>query len=275
MIVRFGAGLFACLFLFLASCTTPTLPETAVRQPLQVTILADGETHTVTTEAGNVRELLAEANITYGDADLIDPRLTEPLSDGLTINIVRVTESIDIIPRSIPFDRKIVRSEAMNADDPPRILQAGQAGLQETRVRIVYHDGIEQQRIPIDVTIIESAQDEIVMVGIGAARDNVTFAGTLAYISDGTAVILRGSTLFPEQLDTGGPLDGRVFSLSPTGSHLLYTRTSTGTVGFNNSLWVLSTDRGAEPRPLDVNNILWADWNPARLDLLQIAYTTA
>ncbi|MCB8965992.1 MAG: DUF348 domain-containing protein [Ardenticatenaceae bacterium] len=275
LIVRFGAGLFACLFLFLASCTTPTLPETAVRQPLQVTILADGETHTVTTEAGNVRELLAEANITYGDADLIDPRLTEPLSDGLTINIIRVTESIDIIPRSIPFDRKIVRSEAMNADDPPRILQAGQAGLQETRVRIVYHDGIEQQRIPIDVTVVKEARDEIVMVGIGAVRDNLRFAGNLAYISDGTAVILRGSTLFPEQLNTGGPLDGRVFTLSPTGSHLLYTRTSTQTVGFNNSLWVLSTERGAQPRSLNISNILWADWNPARTELLQIAYTTA
>lgn len=269
----FIAALFAIL-LFTA-CATPTLPQTAVSQPHQVTISADGETRTLTSEAGNVRELLNEAAIAYEDADLIMPRLTEPLSDGMTITLIRVTESIEVIPRSIPFDRKTVRSEAMNAADPPRILQAGQAGLQETRVRIVYHDGIEQQRIPIDVTIIEPAQDEIVMTGIGAVRDNLAFAGMLAYISDGTAVILRGSTLFPEQLDIGGLLDGRVFSLSPTGSHLLYTRASTGTVGFNNSLWVLSTARGAKPRSLETSNVLWADWNPARVDLLQIAYTTA
>lgn len=270
------AAIFAILSLAaFSACTTQTLPETAVHNPLQITITADGETQTITTAAGNVRELLDEANITLGDADLVDPRLTDPLTNGLAVTVIRVTESIDVIPRSIPFDRKIVRSESMNADDAPRILQAGKAGLQETRVRIIYYDGFEEQRIPIDTTVIDAAQDEIVMVGIGATRENLSFAGTLAYISDGTAVILRSSTLFPEQLDVGGALDGRIFSLSPTGSYLLYTRTSTGTVGFNNSLWVLSTDRGAKPRPLHVSNVLWADWNPARTELLQIAYTTA
>jgi Tol biopolymer transport system component len=92
---------------------------------------------------------------------------------------------------------------------------------------------------------------------------------------------MRGSTAVPETLNTGDGLDGRVFSLSPTGSHLLYTRVISDDVsfvqnsGFGNSLWVIGTERGAEPRELGVENVLWADWNPNRIDLRQIAYTTA
>ncbi|MCB9004639.1 MAG: DUF348 domain-containing protein [Ardenticatenaceae bacterium] len=271
--LQIGILAFSLLFL-LTACFSPGSLETAVHDPLTVQLTADGQERSLTTNATNVRELLDEANITLGESDDVTPPPFTPLSEGMSITVVRISESIEVIPQSLPFERKIVRSDDMEADDPPRIFP-GETGLQEVRVRIVYHDGIEQQRIPIDVTVVKEARDEIVMVGIGAVRDNLRFAGNLAYISDGTAVILRGSTLFPEQLNTGGPLDGRVFTLSPTGSHLLYTRTSTQTVGFNNSLWVLSTERGAQPRSLNINNILWADWNPARTELLQIAYTTA
>jgi Tol biopolymer transport system component len=38
---------------------------------------------------------------------------------------------------------------------------------------------------------------------------------------------------------------------------------------------VIGTDPGAEARALNVENVLWAAWNPARTDPLQIAYTTA
>ena len=265
----------AFLLILLSACATSTLPETAVRQPVKVQLRVDGQSLNLTTEAANVRELLEEAGITASDSDEVDPPPFTPLTDGLTVTIVRVTESIEVIPQSLPFDRKIVRSETMDADDPPRILQAGKAGLQEVTVRIVYRDGLETERFPTQATVIEPAQDEVVMVGIGATRDNLRFEGVLAYISNGTAVYLRSSTLFPTQVNTGGPLDGRVFSLSPSGSHLLFTRTSTQTVGFNNSLWLVSTERGATPQPLGVSNILWADWNPARTAPLQIAYTTA
>ncbi|MCA9974005.1 MAG: DUF348 domain-containing protein [Anaerolineales bacterium] len=267
--------LAALLLLLLAACQTSLSPQLGTRAPAQVTLTVDGRSFNVTTAAGNVRELLAEAGITYTDLDLITPPLAEPLTDGLAVSLVRVTESIEVVPQSIPFERRTVRSDAMEAEDPPRIVQAGRAGLQEVRVRITYHDGIEVQRIPIDVTVVEPAVEEILMVGIGAVRSNLRFDGLLAYISDGTAVLLRGSTLFPEQLNTGGPLDGRVFKLSPAGSYLLYTRTSTDTLGFNNSLWLLSTTRGATPRPLGVRNVLWADWNPARIARPEIAFTTA
>ena len=164
----------------------------------------------------------------------------------------------------------------MEADDPPLIVQAGKDGLSETTIRIVYKDGLEAERWPTQTITIEEPQDEIVMVGIGAARGNVSFPGTLAYMSDGTAVLLQGSAAFPEQLDVGGGLDGRVFDLSPSGNHLLFTRVDGDPVNFNNTLYIIETQRSAKPRSLEVNDVLWAGWNPAsEAEIGEIAYTTA
>jgi hypothetical protein len=268
---------FYCLpfFLLLLGCQTE-LPETAVRGPIQVSLTADGETYNLNTEATNVRELLTEAGITLDEDDELTPPAYTPLVGGEAITVVRIREELETITESIPFDRKTVRNESMEVDDPPLIVQAGQDGLSETTIRIVYRDGLEAERWPTQTITIEEPQDEIVMVGIGAARGNVSFPGKLAYMSDGTAVILQGSAAFPEQLDVGGGLDGRVFDLSPSGSHLLFTRVDGDLANFNNALYLIETERNAEPRALGVNNVLWAGWNPAsEAEIGQIAYTTA
>lgn len=263
------------LLLFLAGCAVES-PDTAVTEPLQVTLIADGESFNLTTEATNVRELLAEAGIELGESDEVTPPVYTPLSGGETVTVVRISESIETTTQSIPFARKIVRNESMTAEDPPLIVQAGKDGLQETTIRIVYRDGLEAERWPTQTAVIEEPQDEIVMVGIGAAGGNVSFPGVLAYISDGTAVLLRGESAFPEQLAVGGQLDGRVFSLSPSGDYLLYSRVDGDPAVFNNALYVIQTQRSAEPRPLGVENVLWADWNPANeAEVGEIAYTTA
>ncbi|MCI0397304.1 MAG: ubiquitin-like domain-containing protein [Chloroflexi bacterium] len=260
------------LALVLVACAGRT-PGFAVTTSVTVSLTADGHTREITTQAGNVRELLDEAGLTLNPADLAEPPLFTPLSAGLNVHIIRVTESIEIIEHSIPFQRRSVRNESMSADAPPLILQVGKPGLQEITVRIVYHDGLEFERQDTQVSVVEEAVDEIMMIGVGAAPGNVEFAGYLAYISGGNSIILRGSSAFPEQLSTGGNLDQRVFALSPDGNYLLYTRTTPGTLTFN-SLWVVATNRDGEPRPLDVDNVLWAAWNPAQVAQPQIAYTT-
>ena len=268
--------LFALFFVFLLIGCEAELPETAVRGPIQVSLTADGETYNLNTEATNVRELLTEAGIELDEDDELVPPAYTPLVGGEAITVVRINEEIETITDSIPFDRKTVRNESMEADDPPLIVQAGKDGLSETTIRIVYKDGLEAERWPTQTITIEEPQDEIVMIGIGAARGNVSFPGTLAYMSDGTAVILQGASAFPEQLDVGGGLDGRVFDLSPSGDHLLFTRVDGDPASFNNALYIIETQRGAEPRALDIKDVLWAGWNPAsEAEIGEIAYSTA
>jgi hypothetical protein len=261
------------LVLLLLSACGRNPPDFVEQQPVSISVTVDGETHHLTTNSANVRELLAEAAIPLNDADLVDPPLFTPLTDRMSIVVTRVTESVEVIEQSVPFQRRTVRNESMQPSDSPIIVQAGRSGLQELTVHIVYHDGLEYSRQSSRLTVIEPAQDEILMVGVGSAPSTAQFEGMVAYISGGNSILMRNTSAFAEQINTGGDLDRRVFELSPLGDYLLYTRATTDTEHFN-SLWLVKTTPGAEPRSVDVYNILWAAWNPGKADRPQIAYTT-
>ncbi len=277
--------LFLCLTaVLLAACRPISLPTGAPAAPaaaatqataVTVTITADGTTQILTTSAATVREALAEAGVSVAESDDVTPPLFTPLSDGLTISVVRVTESVENTLEAVPFQRKIVRNDTLPADAAPVIVQAGKDGLQEVTVRIVFRDGLEAERWETGARLLEAAQDEIVMIGSGAPQGTLTFAGSLAYIGASGAVLLRGSSTDALPVDTGGTLDGRVFALSPAGDYLLYTRADPDADSFGNSLWVTATQPGADPLALGVTNVLWAGWDPSDPAALRIAYTTA
>jgi Tol biopolymer transport system component len=255
-----------------SACASP-VSESNSSDTTNVELTVDGESVRLDSDASNVRELLEQSGVTINDADIVEPPAFTPLSNGLEISVVRVTESTEIIERSVPFQRKAVRNESMSSDDPPLIIQGGRPGIEEVTIRIVYHDGLEHSRQETSATIIEQAKDEIMMVGVGAATGGADFPGTLGFISGGNSIVFRGTSAFPEQLNTGGELDHRVFSLSPDGNQLLYTRATTDTESFN-ELWLIATERNAVPRELGVDNVLWAGWNPGELEQPQIAFTT-
>jgi len=264
-------GIFFLLIL-LAACSDSS-SNLGARNPISVTINYDGLTETIETTAGNVREFLEDQGIEIGQSDLIDPPSFTPIIEEMEVTIVRVSDSVEVVDRTVPFQRRTVRNESMSTDDPPIIIQKGLPGLQEVTVRIVFHDDIEFSRQETQVSIIEPSVDEIVMIGVGAAPGTVDFDGLLSVISGGVAVIMRGSSSYLEPVNTGNDLDYRVYELSPTAGHLLYTRATTDTDKFN-SLWAVGTERGEVPRDLGISNVLWAAWNPERIGELQIAYTT-
>ena len=266
----------ACSPLSTAAPATPT--ASAASYP--VTIIADGETVRLMTTATTVREALAEAGIALNPADEVDPPGATALptaanSGEYTITVVRVTETFETVPETIPFERRIVRTADMSPDDPPRIVQAGTPGLREVSLRIVYRDGLEAQRWPTEVTIIEPPVHEIVMIGVGADATAMPLSGRLAYIDDGRAILLEGATDAPRQIAIDGALDGRVFQLSPDGDFLLFTITREDAAGaFRNELQVIATAEAAQAQPLQIENVLWAGWDPAATPP-RIAYTTA
>ncbi len=243
-----------CVWLvFLASCVGPSLGASEDSldpiTPISISIIADGESRQLTSAAPTVGDVLAEAGIILGSFDEVDPPSMTSInrSDGdnpLVITVVRVTETLEVIPESLPFGRRIVRSSEMSPDDPPRILQIGRTGLQEVSYRIVFRDGLEVERWPTAVAIIDPPMDEIIMIGIESEEQTMSIPGRLAYINGGRAILLAGSTDSPRQLAIDGQLDGRVFQLSPGGNYLLYTVSKSGGAElseFRNELWVIPT----------------------------------
>lgn len=244
-------------------------------QPQQVSIEADGTTKRITTEVATVRDALNEAKIELGPLDRVNPDLYTELKPGMTIKVVRVTEKIERERSVLSFERQTVVNEALPKGET-RLAQLGVNGEEEISTRIVYEDGAEVNRTEISREVTTPPVPEILIVGPQDSLPSVPVAGTMAYIANNNAWLVRSSSGSRRALTTDGNLDGRVFSLSPDGRQLLYTTALTNEIDLPlNELWLASTTIvGEKPITLGVQGVLQAEWSPVVTDS-RIIYSTA
>lgn len=244
-------------------------------QPNQVFIEVDGGRQALTSEAATVREALAEAQIELGPLDRVKPDLYTQLEPGLVIAITRVKEKIEIEREVIPFEHQTITNEAL-ATGETRVSQLGVNGEDEISIRVVYENGVEVSRAEVSRTTVIQPVPEILVVGPQGELPSTPLAGTIAYISNGNAWLMRDSSGSRRPLTTAGDLDGRVFNLSPDGRQLLYTRALTNAIDSPlNEMWLASTTIvGEVPITVGVQGVLFAEWSPVLSQPL-IAYSTA
>jgi Tol biopolymer transport system component len=257
---------FLVLLMALAACSPPESAPT-------VTLVADGETRTLTTEALTVRDLLVEANVALDENDRVAPAEPTLIEDGMTIRVTRVETRTEVEEREIPFGRRTVR-DATIPEGETQLLESGIMGLEEITYRITIEDGIEVDRQVIKRETVREPRTEVLLVGARAERKAVPITGTVAYAADRNAWVMQSTSLNQRQLTSEGDLDERVFALSSDGSHLLFTRIPTATEPLTgtdapedgpplNTLWAIdATAADAEPVRLDVDGVLWAAWEP-------------
>ncbi len=261
------------LILSLAAC----VPE-SIRA---VTLIADGETRTLSTEALTVRDFLVEAGVTLDEDDRVEPVEPTFIEPGMTIRVVRVEQRTETEQREIPFERRTVRDASIPAGET-RLLEPGITGVEELAYLLTFEDGVEKERRLVRRVTLQDPRTEVILVGAQAELKPVPITGTVAYVANRNAWAMQ--TISPNQrrLTHAGDLDGRVFALSPDGSYLLYTRVPTDTDdgGSVNTLWMVETAAAApEPMQLEIESVLWADWEPeCRISLVnvgcRIAYST-
>ena len=260
--------LWAVLVL-LAGCTPPAVTA----ELIAVRITADGSTGEISVPAGStVQDILDAAGLEVASPDRTEPPLYTVLTEGGEILVVRVTEEFSVAEVVIPFDKQLVRNEAL-PEGETRLIQPGVNGIHEITVRRLYEDGVEISSGTVNTVVIQEAVPEIIMVGSQTPFTQVEISGRLAYLSAGNAWVMEGSTGARRPVVTTGDLDGQIFRLSPNGEWLLFTRRSE-TDGQINSLWVARVAGGDEQLiDLGVQNIIhFADWVPT--SVLRIAYST-
>lgn len=244
-------------------------------QPNQIFIEVDGRRQALTTEAATVREALAQADIILTPLDRVSPDLYAQLEPGLVIVVIRVTEEIETRREIVPFERQTVVNEAL-ARGETRLAQLGVNGEDEISIRVVYEDGKEISRTEIVRTTIIEPKPEILVIGPQDTPPPVPVEGTIAYLSNGNAWIIRNSSSSHRALTTSGDLDERVFALSPDGRQLLYTTHLTDNIELPlNEMWLASTTIvGEKPISLGIQGVLQAEWSPVVSQSL-IVYSTA
>ncbi len=94
--------------------------------PRQVTlsIVADGESRSLTTAAATVSEALAEAQIHLGALDRVEPGEYLAVEEGMVVTVVRVIEQFHSVEVELLYGQQIVRNEGL-PEGERRLLQAG------------------------------------------------------------------------------------------------------------------------------------------------------
>ena len=247
----------------------------AGRSQINVTITADGKTQQASVPAGStVTQALQQAGIVPGDLDKSDPPFYTVLKNGDSVKLIRVVEKFETETQVIPFDQQIVRNESL-PEGQQRLVQAGVNGQQEVTYRRVLEDGVETSKSIVKTVVMQDAVSEIVMVGAQASFAPLPIPGKIAFLAGGNAWVMDTSTANRRLLVNSGDLDGRIFTLSPDGGYLLYTRKSKKPADQQiNTLWVVNT-KVSSPTPINLNvsNVVhFAAWIPNAVNT--VAYST-
>jgi hypothetical protein len=241
----------------------------------RIAIEVDGARRIVETQEDTVREALEVEGITLGSLDRTQPALWEATTDGMTIIVTRVREESEVERKVLPFSRQVMRDEALEEGET-RLMQLGVNGEEEVTYLVAYENDLEVNRIPAARRVITEPVDEIVVIGVSGTLPSVPISGTMAYVSNGNAWMMRGASGGKRPLTFTGDLDQRVFALSPDGTQLLFSRKvepEDEESEVLNSLWVVGTSVvGDEAQSLDIEGVRYAQWSP---DGTRIAYSTA
>jgi hypothetical protein len=192
----------------------------------------------------------------------------------MAIIVTRVREEFETKQVVVPFERQELRNESLTSGET-RLVQAGQNGMDEITIRHVFENNVDTGSSVVSETVLQDAVPEIVMIGVQSPFAPLSIPGKLVFLTGGNAWVMDGSTSNRRPLVTSGDLDGYIFSLSPDGAWLLFTRKSTLPPDQQvNTLWAISTtDQPAAPVSLGISNIVhFADWQPG--EKYKIAYST-
>ena len=133
-------GIWMMLLAFLiASCSVPK----ASQKQISINVNADGKTLTVQLPPDStVQQALDTASLSLGSLDRTEPPVYNTLSNGDSVQLVRVTEKYDVEQVVIPFEHQTLRNESLPKDKDV-LLQSGKNGVEEITYRRVFEDGAE------------------------------------------------------------------------------------------------------------------------------------
>lgn len=248
------------MVLLSTSCVSPQdgtrFVEVQIDVDQQITLLS-------LPKGSTVSDAIDTSGIELSLSDEINPPGYTLLIDDMNITITRVLERLEIVRVVLPFERQIVKNEAI-PEGETRLLQPGRNGLEEITYQIIEEDGVERTRVIIKRVTIEDPTSEIMMVGAQQGYTPLTFSGKIVYVSAQNGWLIDGETGNRRPIVSSGDLDGRILDLSPDGRWLLFSRQFDDMQEGINSLWIVDVlDPQAEPIDLEVENIVhYAEWSP-------------
>ncbi|MFJ7048221.1 ubiquitin-like domain-containing protein [Streptomyces sp. NPDC101112] len=138
--------------------------ELDVRTERTVTVMADGRTRTIRTNAATVGEAVAEAGVTLRGQDTTSVPPTNFPRDGQTVTVLRVIGSTEVREEPIPF--RVRRTEDPSLFQGTEVVErAGRPGTRRVTYALRTVNGVAQRPRLMRTEVVREPQDRIVKVG--------------------------------------------------------------------------------------------------------------
>jgi len=139
-----------------------------IRTPKTVTLVVDGKSRSLTTTAATVKDALTQQGLTLARDDRMSVATGAPVTDGMTIVMVRVRYRTVI--RNVPLPPPVLRRSDPNLTKGTQVVdKPGRAGLQRITYLVVYISGRESGRTTQRTQVVTAAQPRVVRIGTKVA----------------------------------------------------------------------------------------------------------
>ena len=123
----------------------PLVEPVTLQRALPLTIQVGGKKISVSSAAASVGQALAQSGITLQGLDYSKPAEDQPLPQNGKIKVVHVQEQVTLEQNQVPYKTEYVADPRTELDQSS-LVDAGQVGIQVTRLRVRYEDGQETDR---------------------------------------------------------------------------------------------------------------------------------
>ncbi|MFC8414094.1 ubiquitin-like domain-containing protein [Streptomyces coelicoflavus] len=174
-----------------------------VRTERVVTVMADGRTRTVRTNAATVGEVVEEAGVTLRGEDTTSVPASAFPRDGQTVTVLRITGAREVREDPIPFDER--RDEDATLYRGAEVVeQAGRPGLRRTTYALRTVNGVRQKPRRLGTEVVREPSPRIVRVGTRPRPASVHGADSLNW----QALAACESGGRPDAVDPSGTYGG-------------------------------------------------------------------
>ena len=146
--------------------SAPIAPDTTItiERSVPVEIAVDGKRIKTRTRAETVGGVLAQEGVMLVGQDYTRPAENAPLAAGQTVEIVRVTEALEIEQETTDFETIYMPDPNLEIDRQ-EVRQPGQQGITKTRTRVRYENGKEVFRQTEETWLAQEPADKIIAYG--------------------------------------------------------------------------------------------------------------
>ena len=136
----------------------------AIERSLPLTVIADGQTLVTRALGPTVGDALAQIGVAPVGLDTTIPPAETPLTAGMTVRVVRVSEELIVKEDPLPFET-ITRPDSTLARGEQRVIQEGSTGLRRRQIRVRLEDGQEVGRETVAEWIVQTPVPRIIAQG--------------------------------------------------------------------------------------------------------------